>query len=163
MNDTDSKKTRFIDETSSPEMFILRGGKLVAISGPDQGKEMVVDCTETTIGSAKNNTFVLSDQTVSRNHAMLLEATGGYLVGFVLAAALVGLMVERTDRGAPALVPVMMVGVLVIYAVGAAWLAAVMGLSAGEAVALGVAPFLLLDLLKSVLAAGTARVVTTRA
>jgi biotin transport system substrate-specific component len=90
-------------------------------------------------------------------------ATGGYLVGFVLAAALVGMIVERGHRSVAALVPVMMAGVLVIYAVGAAWLAAVMGLSAGEAIALGVAPFLLLDLLKSVLAAGAARVVTTRA
>jgi len=89
-------------------------------------------------------------------------ATGGYLVGFVLAATLVGLMVERNARSTVALVPVMIVGVLVIYAVGATWLAVVLGLSAGQAVALGVAPFLLLDVVKAVLAAGAARVVTTR-
>jgi biotin transporter BioY len=47
--------------------------------------------------------------------------------------------------------------------VGATWLALVLGLSAGEAVALGVAPFLLLDVVKSVLAAGAARMLTTRA
>jgi biotin transport system substrate-specific component len=70
-------------------------------------------------------------------------ATGGYLVGVNL-------------------VPVMLVGVLVIYAVGATWLAVVLDLSAGEAIALGVAPFLLLDVVKSVLAAGAARLVTTR-
>jgi biotin transporter BioY len=56
----------------------------------------------------------------------------------------------------------MMAGVFVIYAVGTAWLAAVLGLSAAEAVALGVAPFLLLDVVKSLLAAGAARAVTTR-
>ena len=89
-------------------------------------------------------------------------ATGGYLVGFVLAATLIGLMVERNARSTAALVPVMMAGVLVIYAVGATWLAVLMGLSAGQAVALGVAPFLLLDVIKSMLAAGAARVVTTR-
>ena len=90
-------------------------------------------------------------------------ATGGYLVGFVLAAYLIGLAVERGARSTTALLPVMMAGVFVIYAVGATWLAAVLGLSAGQAVALGVAPFLLLDVVKAVLAAGTARVVTTRA
>jgi biotin transport system substrate-specific component len=89
-------------------------------------------------------------------------ATGGYLVGFVLAAFLVGLMVERNARSSLALVPVMVAGVLVIYAVGATWLAVTLGLSAGEAVALGVAPFLLLDVVKSILAAGAARAVTTR-
>lgn len=89
-------------------------------------------------------------------------ATGGYLVGFVLAAAFVGVMVERNARSTIALVPVMVAGVLVIYAIGATWLALLLGLSAGQAVALGVAPFLLLDVVKSVLAAGAARLVTTR-
>ena len=90
-------------------------------------------------------------------------ATGGYLVGFVLAAILIGLVTERSPRSVATLVPVMLAGVLVIYAVGATWLALVLGLSAGEAVVLGVAPFIVLDLLKSVLAAGAARAVTTRA
>jgi biotin transport system substrate-specific component len=90
-------------------------------------------------------------------------ATGGYLVGFVLAAYLIGLAVERGVRSTTALLPVMMAGVFVIYAVGTAWLAALLGLSAGEAVALGVAPFILLDVVKSLLAAGAARAVTTRA
>jgi biotin transport system substrate-specific component len=89
-------------------------------------------------------------------------ATGGYLVGFVLAAYLIGLVTERGPRNVATLVPVMLAGVLVIYAVGTAWLALVLGLSTGEAVALGIAPFILLDVLKSVLAAGAARVVTTR-
>jgi biotin transport system substrate-specific component len=89
-------------------------------------------------------------------------ATGGYLVGFILAAALVGLMVERRPRSIVTIVPVMVAGVLVIYAVGATWLGVFLGVSASEAIALGVAPFLLLDIVKSVLAAGAARVVTTR-
>ena len=90
-------------------------------------------------------------------------ATGGYLVGFVLAAYVVGLAVERGPRNATRLLPVMMAGVLVIYALGAAWLAVLLGLPAGEAIALGVAPFILLDAVKAALAAGAARVVTTRA
>ncbi len=92
-------------------------------------------------------------------------ATGGYLVGFVLAAVLVGALVDRDPRArtVAGLVPVMMAGVLVIYAVGATWLAVVLGLDPWQAIALGVAPFLLLDLVKAVLAAGAARLVTERA
>jgi biotin transport system substrate-specific component len=91
-------------------------------------------------------------------------ATGGYLVGFVLAAYLVGTLVERDARARTlaGLIPVMMAGVLVIYAAGAVWLAVVLGLDPWQAVVLGVAPFLLLDLVKAVLAAGAARVVTER-
>jgi biotin transport system substrate-specific component len=56
----------------------------------------------------------------------------------------------------------MMAGVLVIYAVGATWLAVVLGLDPWQAIVLGVAPFLLADLVKAVLAAGAARLVTER-
>jgi biotin transport system substrate-specific component len=89
-------------------------------------------------------------------------ATGGYLVGFVLAAVLIGLLVETRTPNVVTLFPTMFLGVLVIYAIGATWLAVVLGVSAGKAIALGVTPFILLDVLKSVLAAGAARVVTTR-
>lgn len=91
-------------------------------------------------------------------------ATGGYLVGFVMAAALVGAFVDRDPRNRTivGLVPVMILGVLVIYAVGATWLAVVLGLDPWQAIVLGVAPFLLLDLVKAVMAAGAARLVTER-
>ena len=91
-------------------------------------------------------------------------ATGGYLVGFVLAAGMVGAFVDREPRARTlaGLIPVMMAGVLVIYAVGATWLAVVLGLDPWQAIVLGVAPFLLADLVKAVLAAGAARLVTER-
>lgn len=91
-------------------------------------------------------------------------ATGGYLVGFVLAAALVGQLVNGSARARtlPALMPIMLLGVAVIYAVGASWLAVVLDLSAGEAVTLGIAPFIALDAVKALLSAGIGRVVTVR-
>lgn len=91
-------------------------------------------------------------------------ATGGYLVGFVLAAALVGHLVNGSEKGRtlPALMPIMLLGVAVIYAVGASWLAVVLDLSAWEAVILGIAPFIALDVVKALLSAGIGRVATVR-
>lgn len=80
-------------------------------------------------------------------------ATGGYLLGFVLAAALVGRLAERTrDRQLLTSIPAMLAGSAVIYGVGIPWLAARLGVSGTKAVELGMAPFLIGDALKLVAA-----------
>ncbi len=91
-------------------------------------------------------------------------ATGGYLVGFIMAALFVGYFVDRDTRARSltGLVPVMIAGVLIIYVLGATWLAIFLDLDLWQAIALGIAPFLLLDVVKAVLAAGAARVLTER-
>lgn len=82
-------------------------------------------------------------------------ATGGYLVGFVFAAALVGWLAEqRHDRRLRTAVWMFALGNLVIYAFGVPWLMVVTGWGLAEAVAGGVVPFLVGDLLKIVVAAG---------
>ncbi|HEU4920392.1 MAG TPA: biotin transporter BioY [Candidatus Limnocylindrales bacterium] len=81
--------------------------------------------------------------------------TGGYLVGFVLAAALVGRLAELGwDRRIVAALGAMLVGNLVIYAVGVPWLMAVTGMDLAAGIANGLTPFLLGDALKLLLAAG---------
>jgi biotin transport system substrate-specific component len=83
----------------------------------------------------------------------MLGPTGGYLFGFVPAAFVVGALAERGwDRKPLTTVAAMAVGNVVIYAVGATWLAIHLG-SAGRALALGVAPFLIGDAIKIALAA----------
>lgn len=89
--------------------------------------------------------------------AKVFGPTGGYLLGFVLAAALVGWLVERrgVDRSVGGTALAMVAGNLVIYACGLAWLAAVVpALRVSEKLlAAGLTPFLLGDALKLVLAA----------
>ncbi len=59
---------------------------------------------------------------------LVLGATGGYLVGFVLAAAVVGRLAELGwDRRFFGALGAMFIGNLVIYAVGVPWLAAATG------------------------------------
>ncbi len=82
-------------------------------------------------------------------------ATGGYLVGFVLAAFVVGSLAERhQDRTIAGSVPAFLTGTLVIYAVGVPWLYyAADSITTGEAaLAAGFIPFIAGDLIKIVLA-----------
>ena len=90
--------------------------------------------------------------------ATVLGPTGGYLVGFIAAAWLVGLLAERGfDRSLFKTLVAMFAGNLVIYALGLAWLSTFPFISGliGEAglLSLGVLPFLIGDAIKAVLAA----------
>lgn len=78
--------------------------------------------------------------------------TGGYLVGFVAAAYLTGLLAEKGwDRRPTTVIAGMVIGNLAIYALGIAWLGSLIGW--GAAVQSGLYPFLLGDALKIGLAA----------
>jgi len=91
----------------------------------------------------------------AQGHSGTAFASFGYIVGFVVAAAIVGLLARRgLDRSVPGTIGLMVVGNLVIYAIGVPWLAAAIGSDFGTAVGLGVTPFLVGDGLKILLAAG---------
>ncbi len=82
-------------------------------------------------------------------------ASFGYVIGFVVAAALVGRLAERGATTGPLrTAAVMVVGNLAIYAVGVPWLMAVAHVGFATALALGVVPFLIGDLIKVAVAAG---------
>ncbi len=99
--------------------------------------------------------------------ATLMGPSGGYIWGFVLAAALVGWLAERGwDRSVVRTALAMLLGNVVLYLPGLAWLAqfyagpgqdyiAATGASTawGAAIAAGLTPFLVGDLLKLLLAA----------
>jgi biotin transport system substrate-specific component len=79
----------------------------------------------------------------------------GYIVGFVLAAAMVGTLARRgADRTVAGTVAIMVLGNLVIYAIGVPWLMASLGLDLATGLDYGVWPFLIGDGLKIALAAG---------
>ncbi|MGI5169738.1 biotin transporter BioY [Spirillospora sp. CA-253888] len=81
--------------------------------------------------------------------------TLGYVLGFVLAAAVVGRLAARGgDRTPLRTVGTMVLGTALMYAVGVPYLMASLGVDLGKALSLGVTPFLLGDGLKVLLAAG---------
>lgn len=85
----------------------------------------------------------------------LATASGGYLWGFLPAALLCGWLANRGwDRSVRSSLGVMLLGSLVIYAVGIPWLAASLDVGLLEAFELGLYPFVIGDILKLLLAAG---------
>ncbi len=84
--------------------------------------------------------------------AVLRGFTGGYLLGFIAAAYIVGLLAERGwDRRVRTTVLAMVLGNVVIYAFGLAWLSCLPAV--GNVLREGLYPFIVGDLLKIALAA----------
>ena len=92
--------------------------------------------------------------------AKVLGPTGGYMIGFVLAAALVGWLAQREwDRKVLGTIGAFLAGTVVIYAVGLPWLSVALGqlgypndLSA--TLQAGLYPFIPGDILKALIAGG---------
>jgi biotin transport system substrate-specific component len=83
----------------------------------------------------------------------LSGATLGYLIGFVLAAYVVGLLAERgLERSVRTSIIPFFVGTVIIYACGVMWLAVVLG-SFSKSLTAGLVPFVTGDVLKLVAAA----------
>jgi biotin transport system substrate-specific component len=86
---------------------------------------------------------------------VLTAPSFGYIVGFIFAAGLVGKLAERGwDRTPLRTIATMVAGNLVIYAFGVPWLMAVSSSDLATGLSQGVVPFLPLDAIKIVVAAG---------
>jgi biotin transport system substrate-specific component len=88
--------------------------------------------------------------------AHLLGPTGGYLMAYPLAAALVSVLWRRTRRSFSAAVVSAALGSVAVLACGALWMAALTHVSLGSVLQLSVLPFLPGDALKIAAAAGLA-------
>jgi biotin transport system substrate-specific component len=111
-------------------------------------------------GSAGAGVYVLlgiAGAPVYAEHAhgwsIVTGASGGYLVAYPLAAALVGYLAERGwDRSFSSAVGAMLTGNVVIYAIGLPWLAVVLHTNLDKTLLYGLYPFVVGDLLKLYLA-----------
>jgi biotin transport system substrate-specific component len=82
-------------------------------------------------------------------------ATGGYLVGFLVAGWVVGKLAEaRFDRTPVKALPLFLVGSAIVYAIGVPWLAVSADQSLGWALSNGFVDFIPGDLVKAAAAAG---------
>lgn len=85
---------------------------------------------------------------------VVFGATGGYVVGFIPAAFLIGLAARQgMDRNPLKAVPLFIAGQAVIFAVGVPWLAVSADMSATQALDAGFYPFILGGLVKAGVAA----------
>jgi biotin transport system substrate-specific component len=81
--------------------------------------------------------------------ARLFGPTGGYLIGFVLAAYVIGRLLGNEDTASfLEIVIAMLAGLVVLFTFGTLQLAFIMHISLNQAVALGVLPFVPGDIIK---------------
>lgn len=83
---------------------------------------------------------------------ILAGPTGGYIIGFILTALVVGFAADKWKRKALPLTVAMVIGVLLCYAVGTVWFMVVTKMHLGESLLLCVVPFLIPDAVKIALA-----------
>ena len=84
-----------------------------------------------------------------------LSPVGGYLIGFLFAAALVGWLAEMGwDRHMGGAIGAMILGEVVIYAIAVPWLALSLHKGPADAIATGFTPFVIGDAIKLAIAAG---------
>ncbi len=84
--------------------------------------------------------------------AYMMGPTGGYLFGFIIAAALMGWLAERGwDRALPWAIAAMTAGTVIQLVPGVAWLATLIGWD--KAIAAGLTPFIVGAIVKIALAA----------
>jgi len=122
---------------SSVGLYILMGLLLPVYAGGGSGIDTFV--------SRQDGSFVLG-------------ATGGYLIGFIAAAAITGRLAEMGwDRNTLGAIAAMLIGNVAIYLVGVPWLAVALGVDLPTAIALGLTPFIVIDAIKLLAAAGTFR------
>lgn len=120
-------------------LYLLLGLVLPFYSGGDSGLDTFVNRTA-------GGSFVLG-------------ATGGYLIGFLLAAGVTGRLAELGwDRHILGAVAAMLIGNVLVYVIGVPWLAAALPATfeatrLESAVALGLAPFVIVDAIKLLFAA----------
>ena len=82
------------------------------------------------------------------------SVSAGYLWGFVIVAAVVGALARRGwDRSLRSSISAMLIGEVVLYAIGVPWLAAAAHVGVQKALVLGLYPFVLGDTLKLLAAA----------
>ena len=86
---------------------------------------------------------------------VILGPTGGYIVGFVFAAAFTGWIAQRSwDRRILRSILAFLAGTVVTFLIGLPWLAIVLGLDLQQTLQAGLYPFIIGGTVKAIVAAG---------
>ncbi|MCU1413035.1 MAG: biotin transporter BioY [Microbacteriaceae bacterium] len=100
--------------------------------------------------------------------AVIAGPTGGYIVGFIAAAALTGLLAQRSwDKRVLGAALSFVAGSVVVFLVGLPWLAVALHLDLAQTLAFGLYPFIIGGIVKAAIGAGLIwgawRVISARA
>jgi len=78
----------------------------------------------------------------------LIGPTGGYLLGFLPAVALIGMITERNEGKLLFALAGLIAGTVVIYTCGVTWLSIITGMTIVKSLVVGMVPFLIGDAIK---------------
>ena len=92
----------------------------------------------------------------------LLGPTGGYIIGFLPMTVLIALLVERHHENRLLCVLVMEAATWIPYLFGTLWLARQAHMTFPAAFAVGVTPFIIVDLIKMIIAAWAGPIIRSR-
>ena len=95
---------------------------------------------------------------------VLSGVTGGYIIGFIAAALVIGWFTDRyvRSRSFIGMFSLMLLGIAIIYLFGVIQLSFVLGVNAQKAIELGAIPFIGVDVYKALIACTIAVAVTPR-
>ncbi len=126
---------------------MLVGGSLGAVLG---AAAMILYLAEGAVGLP-----FFADGASGVEHLSTSSPSAGYLYGFIIAAALIGWLAQkRWDRGVGSAIGAFVLGEIIVFTIGVAWLSQAVGVPALKAMELGLYPFVVGDILKVLLAAG---------
>jgi len=135
-------------------------GSPVPVTGQTLGVLLIGTSYGTTLGLSTLLTYLLvglagAPVFANGGHGLsqLTGATGGYLVGMLVASIVVGFLAGRTwDQRLRTSIPTMLVGDAIIFSFGLFWLHAFTGKSWSWTLAAGFTPFLIGEVLKIAIA-----------
>ncbi|MCO7175771.1 biotin transporter BioY [Sporolactobacillus kofuensis] len=130
---------------------------------PISGQTLAVGLTATILGSRYGTASMLVYAGLgaiglpvfagmSGGLSVILGPSGGYIIGFIVTAFVTGFILERTKFNMPMAILANIVGMLVTLAIGTMQLKLVLDLSWSKALAIGVYPFLIVGILKALIA-----------
>ncbi len=91
--------------------------------------------------------------------AHLAGPTGGFLLGYIPAAAITAVIAHGGSRGAARIALALTAGFLMVYVVGVPFLARILEIPLNRAIVVGMLPFLPGDLIKAIVLAGLVKTI----
>lgn len=85
---------------------------------------------------------------LSAGVGIILGPTGGYIVGYIVAAYITGYIIEKTGRNIKTYIFAMLIGLVFCYTLGTIWFMLITGTMINKALTLCVIPFIPGDVLK---------------
>lgn len=123
----------------------------VLLVGATYGARLALATFATYLLAAIAGAPLFAPSATTANHGIerLFSATGGYLVGMLVAAFVLGLLADRrADQNFKTSFPALILGDLIIFAFGLLWLNYSLELSWGATISAGLTPFIFGELLK---------------